>query len=64
MFNTVKPLSIILKGPLKKMMNEGKWQIQKSYLFQIIWGELHENYHYSADFSFKLWIIKVFEITT
>jgi hypothetical protein len=30
------------------------------YVFQIIWGELYKNYHYRADFSFELQIIKVF----
>jgi hypothetical protein len=35
--------------------------MQESYLFLIILGELYENYHYRADFSFKLQIIKVFE---
>jgi hypothetical protein len=31
--------------------------------FQIIWRELYENYHYRTDFSFELWMIKVFEVT-
>jgi hypothetical protein len=34
----------------------------ESYFFHFMWGELYENYHYRADFSFKLQIIKVFEI--
>jgi hypothetical protein len=37
--------------------------MRKSYLFQIIFGELNEDYHHKADFSFELQIIKVFEIT-
>jgi hypothetical protein len=32
-------------------------------LYQIILGELYDNYHSRADFSFELQIIKVFEIT-
>jgi hypothetical protein len=31
--------------------------------FLIMWGKLYENYHYRTDFSFKLWIIKVFVTT-
>jgi hypothetical protein len=30
-------------------------------LILIIWEELYEKYHYRADFSFKLQIIKVFK---
>jgi hypothetical protein len=37
--------------------------MQEIYLFQMIWGELCGNYHYRADFSLELRIIKVFEIT-
>jgi hypothetical protein len=35
-----------------------------SYFFQITLGELYENYHHRADFSFKLRIMRVFDITT
>jgi hypothetical protein len=44
-------------------MNAGYQQLQESYLFQIIWGELYENSHYRTESSFELPIIKVFEIT-
>jgi hypothetical protein len=30
--------------------------------FWIVLGELYENYHYRTDFSFYLWIVKVFKI--
>jgi hypothetical protein len=42
---------------------KNKQLMRESYLFWIIWGELYLNYHYGADFSFKLQIIKVFQIT-
>jgi hypothetical protein len=32
--------------------------------FWITWGELYETCQYRTDFSFELWIIKVFEITS
>jgi hypothetical protein len=57
-FNTVKPLSIISEGTAKND-EWGKRQLWQLF-FQIIWGELYENYHYRADFSFKLQLIKVF----
>jgi hypothetical protein len=57
MFNAVKPLSIVSDGTAKSK------QMQENYLFQIIWEELYKHYHYRADLSFKLQIIKVFEVT-
>jgi hypothetical protein len=36
------------------------WEKYVVFFFLIIWGELYENYHYRADFSFKLRIIRVF----
>jgi hypothetical protein len=45
-------------------MNErGKTIVAGKLFFLIIWGELHENYDYRTDFSFKLRITDVFEIT-
>jgi hypothetical protein len=34
--------------------------MRESYIFCIIWGDLYENYHYRADFSFELRINKFF----
>jgi hypothetical protein len=52
---------LFLKGQ-KKINDEGGATDVGKFFF-IIWGELYENNHYSADFSFELLIIKVFEIT-
>jgi hypothetical protein len=63
MFNTIKPLSII-SARTANLINECRKMIDAgSYLFQMIWGEMYENYHYRAEFSFKLPIIKVFKTT-
>jgi hypothetical protein len=51
---------LFLKG-LQKINYECRKTIDAgSYLFLIILGELYESYHYRADFSFELQIIKVF----
>jgi hypothetical protein len=44
------------------MISAGKRNMQESYLFLLIWGELYENYRYRADFYSKLQINKVFKI--
>jgi hypothetical protein len=59
MFNRVKPLSIIFERTVKTNDECGKTTVAGK-LFLIIWGELYENYHYRADFSFKLRIIMFF----
>jgi hypothetical protein len=56
MFNTVKPLSIISERMTK---NKWMWEDKRCgkvffFFFQIIWGELYENYHHRADSYFKL----------
>jgi hypothetical protein len=58
-FNMVKPLFIISERTAK-MNDDCRNAIDVGKLFQIIWGELYENYHYKADFYFKLRIIMVF----
>jgi hypothetical protein len=47
-FDTVKSLSLISERTTRSKL------IWENYLFQIIWGELYENYHYRTDFSFEL----------
>jgi hypothetical protein len=44
-------------------MNVEKKKMREVILFQIIWEELYENYHYRADFSFELQITEVFKTT-
>jgi hypothetical protein len=58
MFSTLKPLSIV-----SERIKKNKRWMRESYLFWIIWRELYEDYHYRAELSFELRIIKVFEIT-
>jgi hypothetical protein len=53
MFNTVNLCPLFLNGPRKINYECGK-MIDLGKLFQITSGELYENCHYRADFSFEL----------
>jgi hypothetical protein len=56
----MKPLSIVSKGTTKKNEECRKMiVVENLFIFELL-GELYENYHYRADFAFKLRIIKVF----